>query len=115
MRLHVGILRTKELLGPLDGQCLHLIHEFAAAIVALARVAFGVLVGQHAALGLKHRLAHNIFRSDKLELRALASQLIIELGGDFRIGFLQCFHKTHRENLLKKTDECGHLLIFYWE
>ena len=37
MRLHVGVLGAEELLGAVDGQLLGAVHEFAAAVVALAR------------------------------------------------------------------------------
>ena len=44
--LHVGILGAKELLHAVDGQLFHLIHHLAAAVVALAGIAFGIFVGQ---------------------------------------------------------------------
>jgi hypothetical protein len=46
MRLHVGVIGAEQLLGAVDGQLFDFIHMLAAAVVALARVAFGVLVGQ---------------------------------------------------------------------
>jgi len=54
VRLDVGVLGAEELLGALDGELLDLVDEFAAAVPALGRVALGVLVGEHAALGLHH-------------------------------------------------------------
>src|SRR5205823_4857209 len=51
VRLHVGVGGAEELLDALDGQGLGDVHVLAAAVVALAGVALGVLVGQHAALG----------------------------------------------------------------
>jgi hypothetical protein len=36
--------------GTLDGQLFSHIHIFTAAVIALVRVAFGIFVGQHAAL-----------------------------------------------------------------
>ncbi len=56
MRLHVGILGAEELLGALARQVLDDIGEFAAAVVALARIAFRVLIGEDAAGGFEHRL-----------------------------------------------------------
>ena len=55
VRLHVGVLGAEEVFGPLDGQGLDLVDDLAAAVVAVARVAFGVLVGEHAAHRLQHR------------------------------------------------------------
>ena len=50
MRLHVDIGRAEQLLGVVDGQVFSDIDKFTAAVVALAWVAFGVFVGQLAAL-----------------------------------------------------------------
>ena len=49
VRLHVGEAALEQLLGALDRQRLGLVDELAAAVVAVARIALGVLVGQHAA------------------------------------------------------------------
>ena len=46
MRLHVGILCIEELADAVDGKLLHLVHHLTAAVVALARVALGILIGQ---------------------------------------------------------------------
>jgi hypothetical protein len=47
MRLHVGVVGAEQLLAAVDGQLLGHVHVLAAAVVALARIALGVLVGQH--------------------------------------------------------------------
>ena len=52
VRLHVGVGGTEQLFGALDGQGFNHIHILATAVVTLARVAFGVLVGQLGAPGL---------------------------------------------------------------
>jgi hypothetical protein len=64
VRLHVGVIGAKQLLDALNGQTLGHIHVFAAAVVALARIAFRVLVGQYRALGLQHTRAGVVFRGD---------------------------------------------------
>ena len=64
MRLHVGVLGAEKLLGAVDGQLLGAIHEFAAAVIALARIAFGVFVGEHGARRFEHGLGDQIFRGD---------------------------------------------------
>ena len=43
--LHVDVLRAKERLSAIPGQILHHVHVFAAAVVAVSRVAFGRFVG----------------------------------------------------------------------
>ena len=49
VRLHVGVLGAEQLLGAIAGQVLDDVGELAAAVVALAGIAFGVLVGEDAA------------------------------------------------------------------
>ena len=49
--LHVGVLGAEQRLGPLAGQVLDLVDDLVAAVVALARVALAVLVGEHRAGG----------------------------------------------------------------
>jgi hypothetical protein len=51
---------------------LDLVHVLAATVVALARIAFGVFVGQAAALGFHHALAGVVLRRDQLDVIFLA-------------------------------------------
>ena len=60
MRLHVGVVGAEERLRARDGQRLGDVDELAAAVIPLARVAFGVLVGEHRAGGLENRAAHEV-------------------------------------------------------
>ena len=53
--LDVGEGAAKQLLGALDRQRLGDVDFLAAAVVAFARIAFGVFVGEHGACGFKHR------------------------------------------------------------
>ncbi len=55
MGLHVGELAAEQLAGALDGQVLDDVDLLAAAVVALAGVAFSVLVGEHRAHSLHNR------------------------------------------------------------
>ena len=86
VRLHVGVLGAEELLGALDRQRLGHVDELAAAVVALARVAFGVLVGQHRSGGLEHGLADEVLGRDELEAALLAVHFVRDGGGDLRVG-----------------------------
>ena len=52
--LHIGKAATEQLLGAFDGDRLDLVDIFAAAIIAAARIAFGVLVGQDRTTGFEH-------------------------------------------------------------
>ena len=53
VRLHVGVLGAEQRLRAVDGQRFGDVDELAAAVVALARIAFGVLVRQHRAGGFE--------------------------------------------------------------
>ena len=55
VRLHIGEFCVEQFLRPLDRERLGDVDELAAAVVALARIALGVLVGHHRALRLEHR------------------------------------------------------------
>ncbi len=78
MRLHVGVVGAEQLLDPVYGQLLCDVDVLAAAVVALARIAFGVLVGEHAALGFHHPRAGVVLAGDQLDVVLLAAGL----GGD---------------------------------
>ncbi len=55
VRLDIGGIGAEQLFRPIDGQLLGHINMFAAAVIALARIALGVLVGQLRTLGFHHR------------------------------------------------------------
>ena len=46
VRLYVGVIRAEQRLRPLDRELLDNVDKLTAAVVALARIALGVLVGQ---------------------------------------------------------------------
>ena len=85
MRLHVGIIGAKERLGALDGECFHDINMLATAVVALARITLGVLVGQATALRFHHARTGVILGSDQLDVRFLALRLATNGGGQLII------------------------------
>ena len=86
MRLHVGPVGAEELLRALDGDGLGDVHKLAAAVVALARVALGVLVGQLAALRDHDLLAHVVLGGDQFDVVFLAA--VLETNGvpEFGVG-----------------------------
>ena len=57
VRLHVGVVGAEERLGTIAGEVLDLVDDLAAAVVALAGKALGVLVGEPGAERLQHRRA----------------------------------------------------------
>ena len=60
VRLHVGVLGAEDLLRALDGEPLRNVHVLAAAVIALARITLRVLVRQHRALAVEHRLRNEV-------------------------------------------------------
>src|SRR5215218_8703234 len=78
VRLHVGVLRAEDLLRPVYGELLDHVHELAAAVVTLARVALGVLVRHHRALGGEHRRGGEVLARYQLDGRPLAFELPVE-------------------------------------
>ena len=78
--------RAEQLLGALDRQRLGDVDPFAAAVIAIARIAFGVFVGHHRALRFQHRAADDVFRRDQLDLVALPAEFAADRGGDLGIG-----------------------------
>ena len=97
VRLHVGELGAEQTLDPVDGQLLDDIDVLAAAVVTPARVALGVLVGQHRTLSLHHSLRGEVLRRDHLQRLLLATQLRADGRLHLRIGFRQraCQHINH--------------------
>ena len=83
MRLHVGVLGRKQLLGTIDGQPLDFVDELAAAVVPLPRIALGVFVGQHAADRLEHGRADEVLGCDQLDAVTLARLLAGNGAGHF--------------------------------
>jgi hypothetical protein len=85
MGLHIGEIAGEELLGTLDGQRLGDIDELAAAVVAPARIALGIFVGQHRTLGLEDGAGDDVLRGDQLDLVLLPMQLLPDGPEDLRI------------------------------
>ncbi len=85
MGLNVGMVGAKKLLGAVARQVLGDIHKLAAAVVALAGVALGILVGQRAAHGRKDGLGHEILTGDQLQMGFLPRALVLDGLPDFRV------------------------------
>ena len=75
VRLNVRELGAEKLFGALDRERLDLVDVLAAAIVTLARITFGVLVGENGAGCFEHGTRDDVLRRDKLDLGLLAHEL----------------------------------------
>ena len=71
VRLHVGVLGAEQRLRALDRQRLGDVDELATAVVALAWIAFGVLVGEHRSRRFEDGAAHEVLRGDQLQALVL--------------------------------------------
>src|SRR5690606_41481439 len=89
--------------------CLVYVHVLAAAIVALAGIALGVLVGQHRTLRLEHGARDDVFGSDKFDLALLASEFEADSLGDLRIGFGDAIAEEAREERNRRGGAHGRL------
>src|SRR6266436_866105 len=87
--LNIRKVGAEQLLGALDRQRFGDIDPFTAAIVAVARIAFGVFVGHHRALRFQNGPADDVFGRDQLDLVPLPAELALDRGGDLRIGLRQ--------------------------
>ncbi len=85
VRLHVGVLGAEQRLGAVDRELLGDVDPLAAAVVAPAGVALGVLVRQHRALALEHGARDEVLRGDHLERALLALELAAQRLGDLGI------------------------------
>ena len=88
MWLDIGMLRAKQLLGPVARQILDHIGKLAAAVVALAGISLGIFIREHRARGFEHGFADEIFRGDQLQAFMLAAGFVVDGRGDLRIGFV---------------------------
>ena len=89
VRLHVGVLGAEELLGAVAGQVLDHVGELASAVIALAGIAFGVLVGEDRACRFQHGFADKVLRGDQLQAFVLAALFVLDSLRDLRIDFRQ--------------------------
>ncbi len=96
VRLYVCMLRAKQLLRPLPRQRLDHVGVLAAAVVALAGVALGVLVGEDRPRRLEHRAADKVLRRNHLQPLVLARNLILYLGRNLGIGRGKGGNKIYR-------------------
>ena len=86
VRLHVRVLCAEKLFRAVAGEVLDHVGEFAPAVVALAGIALGVLVGEDSAGGLENGAADEVLRGDHLQAFVLADDFVANLFGNLRVG-----------------------------
>src|SRR5690606_27544780 len=108
MGLDVGVVGAEELPGAVDGQLLRHVDVLAAAVVALAGVPLGVLVGELAALGLHDPRAGVVLAGDQLDVVLLAAVLGGDRRGQFRIvAFDACVAREHLRSRGRGDGHCS--------
>ena len=85
VRLHVGGFGAEQLLEAVDRQLLDDVDVFAAAVVALAGIAFCILIGQLRALRFHHGRRGVVLGRDQLDVFLLADGFLLDRGRHFRI------------------------------
>ena len=86
-------LQPNKFCHALDRQPFGDVDELAAAVIALARQAFGIFVGEHRALRFQHRARDDVLRSDQLDLVALAAEFEFDRIGDLGVDLAQSGRK----------------------
>jgi hypothetical protein len=82
--LDVGVFGAEQLFGAVAGEVFDDVGELAAAVVAAAGVAFGVLVGEDAAGGFEDGFGGEVFAGDEFEAGMLAVEFALDGGWRFR-------------------------------
>ncbi len=93
VRLDVGEGAAEQGLGALAGEVFGDVDIFAAAIVAAARIALGIFVGQDGALRLQHRPRDDVLGGDQLDLLLLTAQFALDAAEDVGIGLGEGFRE----------------------
>ena len=100
VRLHIGIFGIEEGAEPVDGQLLDLVHHLATAVIALAGIAFRILVGAHGAHGCENLLGHIVFGSNQFQTGRLAFLLLLD-----EVKYLKIvFHVKYMKEYLLPSD-----------
>src|ERR1700722_4742318 len=86
MGLNIGILGAKELLCAIAGEVLDDVGVFAASVITLAGIAFGVLIREDAAGGFENCLRGEVFAGDQFESRMLALGFVADCLVNFGVG-----------------------------
>ncbi len=97
--LHVGVLGAKQLLKAIDGQLLDHVDIFATAVVALAWIAFSVLVGQLRTLRLHHGGRGVVLGGDQLNVIFLTLVFCLDGSPQFSINVSNSMLGTVKHDL----------------
>jgi hypothetical protein len=105
IRLDVGEGAGEQPFRPFDREALRHVDELAAAVVALARIALRVFVGENAGGSLQHGFRRKVLARDQLDLVLLTAELPADRGGDLGVGVGEA---AGEEGSRRGVDGLGH-------
>ena len=76
MRLHIRPIRAEQLLDAVNRQLLDHIDILTAAVVTLAGITFGILIGQHRTLRFHYARAGIVFGGNQLDVLFLTHHFL---------------------------------------
>ena len=89
MRLDISVVGPKQFASTLDGQLLGNVDEFAAAVIALAGITFGVLVRQHRTLRFHNQRTRIVLGRNQFDVFFLATLFLGNRVEEFGIKVFQ--------------------------
>ena len=89
--LDVGVFCAKQLADTVNSQLFNLVNDLTAAVVAVARIAFRILVGKVAAHGFHDLVANKVLTGDELDAFQLALVLLLNQLKNLIVSF-HCFY-----------------------
>jgi hypothetical protein len=93
MRLNVCVISAPKLASTGASDLLDLINKFTSAVVTLAGITLGILVGKNTARCEKNCLGNDVFGCDKLDITALTRKFSATRRADFGVKILYSFKK----------------------
>ena len=132
MWLHIGVLGPKQFTGSLSCQFFGFINMDTATVISFPRIAFGIFVGQYAALGFSYFFGYKIFTGNQFNISFLSLLFLFNDRKHCRIShsappffvilpqgtkkkkeqrsFFKCFSSVFQSNRWRSSWPC----IFFW-
>src|SRR5207248_2437570 len=98
--LHVRVLRAEQLLAARARELLDVVDDVVAAVVALARIALGVLVGEDRTRRLEHLARGEVLRGDELQCGVLPFDLAADDLEELAVAWLLLHHSFSSISLI---------------
>jgi len=113
VRLHVGVVGSEQRLRPIHGEALDDVGELAAAVIPLARVPLGVLVGEDGPGRLENGPADEVLRRNELKSRRLAPDFVADRVGDVGVRLPEAAAVGDHGVVHVGASLCSSLVIFW--